>query len=150
MRAATASRRRGSSSSGRRPLDPPRRSPRPGRERASACRLPVVAVKQRYQHFRRRARASRPPPRGQRRTEMRIGIIPRYVTPNLTDPGWLGEWAAAVESAGVESVWTVEHVAVPAVIESEYPYTPDGKIRFSADVPFPDPLDSLAFVAGLT
>jgi probable F420-dependent oxidoreductase len=81
---------------------------------------------------------------------MRIGIIPRYVTPNLTDPGWLREWTAAVESAGVESVWTVEHVAVPAVIESEYPYTPDGKIRFSADVPFPDPLDSLAFVAGLT
>jgi probable F420-dependent oxidoreductase len=81
---------------------------------------------------------------------MHVGVIPRYVTPNLTDPGWLREWAAAVESCGVESVWTVEHVAVPTVIESPYPYTTDGKIRFSADVPFPDPLDVLSFVAAVT
>jgi probable F420-dependent oxidoreductase len=81
---------------------------------------------------------------------VKVGIIPRYVAPNLTDPVWLREWSVAVEEAGVESVWSVEHVAVPAVIDSPYPYTTDGKIRFSAEVPFPDPLEVLSFVAAVT
>ena len=51
------------------------------------------------------------------------------------------------ESAGFESLWGGEHVIMPSVIESSYPYTKDGKIPAQPDTPIPDPLIWLAFAA---
>ena len=51
------------------------------------------------------------------------------------------------EQLGFESVWGGEHVVLPTVIESAYPYTADGKIPALPDTPIPDPLIWLAFVA---
>jgi probable F420-dependent oxidoreductase len=79
-----------------------------------------------------------------------IGILPRHHSPNLTEPDWLRSWAQAVEEAGVESIWCAEHVVVPAAVNSPYPYTKDGKIRFTSDVPFPSALETLSFVAAVT
>ena len=53
----------------------------------------------------------------------------------------------SAEAAGFESVWGGEHVILPTVIESAYPYTADGKIPAQPDTPIPDPLIWLAFVA---
>jgi len=64
------------------------------------------------------------------------------------------EGAAAVarhaEQAGFESLWTVEHVVVPAGYESKYPYNSSGKMAGGEDAPIPDPLIWLAFVAAHT
>jgi probable F420-dependent oxidoreductase len=64
------------------------------------------------------------------------------------------EGAAAVarhaERAGFESLWTVEHVVVPAGYESKYPYNSSGKMAGGEDSPIPDPLIWLAFLAAHT
>jgi probable F420-dependent oxidoreductase len=71
-----------------------------------------------------------------------------------TGPGVAPEGAATVaraaEDAGYDSVWTVEHVVVPANYESPYPYSPTGKMPGGEDSPIPDPLIWLAYVAGAT
>jgi probable F420-dependent oxidoreductase len=54
------------------------------------------------------------------------------------------------EEAGFESLWTVEHVIVPAGYESQYPYSPTGKMPGSEDNPIPDPLIWLTWVAANT
>jgi probable F420-dependent oxidoreductase len=64
------------------------------------------------------------------------------------------EGAAAVarhaEQAGFESIWTVEHVVVPGGYESKYPYNRSGKMAGGDDVPIPDPLIWLSYVAAHT
>jgi probable F420-dependent oxidoreductase len=64
------------------------------------------------------------------------------------------EGAAALgqicEDAGFESLWTVEHVIVPAGYESAYPYSPTGKMPGNEDNPIPDPLIWLTWVAANT
>jgi probable F420-dependent oxidoreductase len=58
--------------------------------------------------------------------------------------------ATAAESAGFESIWTVEHVLVPRGYESEYPYDKSGKMPGGETTNFPDPLVWLSFVAACT
>lgn len=59
-------------------------------------------------------------------------------------------FARAAEDAGFESIWTVEHVVVPAGYQSEYPYDRSGRMPGSDDSPIPDPLIWLAYVAAAT
>ncbi|MCB0976092.1 MAG: LLM class F420-dependent oxidoreductase [Acidimicrobiales bacterium] len=56
----------------------------------------------------------------------------------------------AMEKAGFESAWTVEHVLVPVGYESEYPYARSGRMPGGEHVPIPDPLIWLAFAAAVT
>jgi probable F420-dependent oxidoreductase len=58
--------------------------------------------------------------------------------------------ATAAEELGFESLWTVEHVVVPADYESTYPYSRSGKMPGGEDVDVPDPLIWLAYVAAAT
>ena len=61
------------------------------------------------------------------------------------------ELVQAGEAAGFESAWTVEHTVVPANYDSPYPYSPDGKMAGGHDdIPLPDPLMWMAYVAGVT
>ena len=59
----------------------------------------------------------------------------------FANPGPFSEGPAAVtmaraaEAAGFESLWTVEHVVVPAGYESTYPYDPSGKMPGPDDMP---------------
>lgn len=69
--------------------------------------------------------------------------------------GATGEGAAAVadaaETAGFESIWTVEHVVVPSGYESKYPYDTSGKMAGGAEeFDLPDPLIWLSYVAART
>ena len=54
------------------------------------------------------------------------------------------------ESAGVESVWTFEHVIVPVDYKSKYPYSPNGKMGAAPETNFIDPLIALAVIAAQT
>ena len=58
--------------------------------------------------------------------------------------------AQAAEAAGFESIWTVDHVVVPAGYQSKYPYDPSGKLPSGEATVFPDPLIWLAYVAART
>lgn len=60
------------------------------------------------------------------------------------------QMAVAAEQAGVESVWTVEHVIWPSNYDSEYPYSPTGKMPGDKTSSIPDPLVWLAFVGAHT
>jgi probable F420-dependent oxidoreductase len=56
----------------------------------------------------------------------------------------------AAEAAGFDSIWTVEHVLVPAGYESTYPYDDSGKMPAPNDMDLPDPLIWLTWVAAHT
>lgn len=60
------------------------------------------------------------------------------------------ELATNAESAGFESVWTVEHVVFPDGYESAYPYDGSGKMAMAADTDLPDPLIWLTWIASVT
>lgn len=55
--------------------------------------------------------------------------------------------AQSAEDTGIESLWTVEHVVVPAGYQSEYPYSPDGRMPGGEKSWIPDPLMWLSYVA---
>lgn len=70
----------------------------------------------------------------------------RYV-----DPAKGVELVQAGEAAGFESAWTVEHTVVPANYTSTYPYSASGKMAGGVDdVPLPDPLIWMSFMASAT
>jgi probable F420-dependent oxidoreductase len=81
---------------------------------------------------------------------MKFGIIFANTGPAATNPEYLAEFAQLAEANGIESLWTVEHVVVPAGYGSEYPYSRDGRMPGGEDLPIPDPLIWLSFVAAAT
>ena len=81
---------------------------------------------------------------------MKFGL--RYCnTARYADPSQAIALAQAAEAAGFESLWTVEHTIVPAGYASAYPYDQSGKMAGGRnDIPLPDPLIWMAFVAAAT
>ena len=81
---------------------------------------------------------------------MKFGL--RYCnTARYADPSQAITLAQAAEAAGFESLWTVEHTIVPAGYASAYPYDQRGKMAGGRnDIPLPDPLIWMAFVAAAT
>lgn len=75
-----------------------------------------------------------------------IGIIFANIA-GLGTPDGATALAESCDRHGVESVWTVEHVVVPANYESPYPYSSDGKMPGPEESPIPDPLIWLTWVA---
>jgi probable F420-dependent oxidoreductase len=59
------------------------------------------------------------------------------------------EFAQLAEAAGVESIWTFEHIVAPADYKSAYPYSDDGKMPVEG-AGLADALDWIAFVAART
>ncbi|MFJ2742887.1 LLM class F420-dependent oxidoreductase [Streptomyces sp. NPDC087440] len=72
------------------------------------------------------------------------------VSPETSDPGTVVAVARHAESLGFEAVSAVEHTVVVSDTDSRYPYSPDGKLSLPHDLPYPDPLELLAYVAGAT
>jgi probable F420-dependent oxidoreductase len=67
-----------------------------------------------------------------------------------SEPDYAVALAQLCEELGFESIWTVEHVVVPSGYQSQYPYSPDGKMPGGEHVPIPDPLIWLAYVGAAT
>jgi probable F420-dependent oxidoreductase len=80
---------------------------------------------------------------------MKVGLAFANTGPFAEAEG-LVTMAVAAEQAGVESVWTVEHVIWPSNYDSEYPYSPSGKMPGDKTSSIPDPLVWLSFVAAHT
>lgn len=80
---------------------------------------------------------------------MKFGVMFANAGP-ATAPDQALVVARTAEELGFESIWTVEHVVVPAGFGSQYPYSKDGKLPGGEDVPIADPLIWLAFVAAHT
>ncbi len=80
---------------------------------------------------------------------MKFGIAFANTGP-FADPLGALQLARAAEAAGFESIWTVEHVVVPAGYTSPYPYDRSGRMPGREDLPIPDPLVWLAFLASAT
>ncbi len=80
---------------------------------------------------------------------MKFGLAFANLGPASSPDGAL-TFARAAEAAGFESVWTVEHVVVPAGYESTYPYDPSGRMPGPEDSSLPDPLIWLSFLASAT
>jgi len=68
----------------------------------------------------------------------------------FTDPGPAGDLVVAAEEVGFESVWTVEHIIWPHEYDSVYPYHPSGKMPGTPEVPIPDSIVWLTWVASKT
>ena len=81
---------------------------------------------------------------------MRFGILPPVRTGVTTDPQWMTSFARHAEACGFESIVLVEHAVVISDYESTYPYASSGKMPLPDDCPIPDPLDLVAFLAGVT
>jgi probable F420-dependent oxidoreductase len=80
---------------------------------------------------------------------MKIGLMFANTGP-FSRPRGLTHLAQTAERVGVESLWTVEHVAVPIGYESKYPYSGDGKMPGPENSPIPDPLVWLSYAAAVT
>jgi probable F420-dependent oxidoreductase len=80
---------------------------------------------------------------------MKFGIMFANVGPYVEPDGAVGI-ARIAEEHGFDSLWTVEHTVVPDGYESQYPYSPDGRMPGGDDAPIPDPLMWLAWVGAAT
>ena len=80
---------------------------------------------------------------------MKIGIVSINVGGPETAERMI-DVAEHAEAAGIESLWTFEHVVVPVDYDSKYPYARSGKMGIPPEGWFVDPLISLAHVAAAT
>ncbi len=60
------------------------------------------------------------------------------------------ELACIAEAAGFDGITVADHLIWPTRIDSKYPYTPDGKVWWPDDLPWPDPWVTLAAMATAT
>jgi probable F420-dependent oxidoreductase len=82
---------------------------------------------------------------------LRLGVIAPYGSDALLSGERLREHVRSLEAAGVESVWTVEHVVMADSYEPNYPYSESGRVGAPPDaIPMPDPLELIAFMAACT
>ena len=81
---------------------------------------------------------------------MKFGVVYANTGAAAVDPEAAVALAQIAEEAGFESLWTVEHVVVPAGYASEYPYSKSGKMPGGEESPIPDPLIWLTWVAAAT
>ena len=66
------------------------------------------------------------------------------------DPDWMAGFCRHIEALGFESVVVVEHPLVIGDYTSRYPYAPSGRMPLPDDCAIPDPIDLLAYLAGVT
>jgi len=81
---------------------------------------------------------------------VRYEVILPAAAGTTADPDWVAGFARHVEECGFHGLVVVEHAVVVRDYESTYPYDSSGRMELDADCDVPDPLDLLAFVAGIT
>lgn len=81
---------------------------------------------------------------------MKFGIMPQFERATICNGAWLKEFAQMVEAEGCESIWTVEHPVMAEDYEPLYEYSEDGRAPILPETVMPDPLELLAYFAGVT
>jgi probable F420-dependent oxidoreductase len=79
-----------------------------------------------------------------------LAVIPPVSVADFADPDWIAPFAREAERLGFESLVLPEHVVMAVDYTSRYPYSKSGRVPLPADCVIPDPLDTLAYVAGVT
>ena len=79
-----------------------------------------------------------------------LAVIPPVSVADFADPEWIAPMAREAERLGFESLILPEHVVLAVEYVSRYPYSRSGRVPMPSDCVIPDPLDTLAYVAGLT
>lgn len=77
---------------------------------------------------------------------MKIGIRIPAAGPGAS-PESIVQTARWAESLGYSSVWVSDHVVLPEVVASSYPYDAEGRWPYPADTPWLDPLLALSLAA---
>ena len=80
---------------------------------------------------------------------MQFGLHLPHIGPLATRRGVL-ETARLADAAGIDSLWTSDHVIVPRDYASAYPYSPSGKMPIAEDAPFLEAVSTLLAVCGVT
>jgi len=80
---------------------------------------------------------------------MKLGLLYVNVGP-FAAPEPFAQLVRVAEQEGVESIWTVDHAAIPATMRSAYPYTLDGELPLPPTTDLADPLIALGYAAALT
>jgi probable F420-dependent oxidoreductase len=80
---------------------------------------------------------------------VKFGLIPGYYAAPVSTADYTTGLARAAEELGFESIWPVEHVVMPEEYESNYPYSPDGRMPIP-DAAIPDPIIWNTFAAAQT
>lgn len=66
------------------------------------------------------------------------------------DPRHWNRLATVAEEVGFDSLAVSDHVVYPSFLESQYPYTPDGRPQFSPEEHWPDVWVAIASMAAVT
>lgn len=77
-------------------------------------------------------------------------MIPPVSAADFADPDWIAPFAREAERLGFDSLVLPEHVVMAVGYTSRYPYSKSGRVPLPDDCVIPDPLDTLAYVAGVT
>ncbi len=83
-------------------------------------------------------------------TAIKVGALPPVRAGVCADPDWMAGFARHIEALGFESVIVVEHPLVIGDYTSRYPYAASGRMPLRDDCAIPDPIDLLAYLAGVT
>ena len=74
-----------------------------------------------------------------------VGIYGR-----LALPAEVLKLARLAEHEGFQSVWLADHIVLPATVESQYPYSPDGKFPVPLDELLLEPIATMGVLVGAT
>jgi probable F420-dependent oxidoreductase len=83
-------------------------------------------------------------------TTLKIAALPPVRSGVCADPDWMAGFCGHIETLGFESVVVVEHPLVIGDYTSRYPYAASGRMPLPDDCAIPDPIDLLAYLAGVT
>jgi probable F420-dependent oxidoreductase len=83
-------------------------------------------------------------------TTLKVAALPPVRAGVCADPEWMKGFSRHIESLGFESVVVVEHPLVIGNYTSRYPYASSGRMPLPDDCAIPDPIDLLAYLAGVT
>jgi len=80
---------------------------------------------------------------------MKVGIMPLFGG-ETAEAGYIARLARKIEDLGFHSVWAVDHVLIPKIYKSHYPYQADGSFPVDPSLLGLEPFALLSFMAAHT
>ena len=80
---------------------------------------------------------------------MNVGLMPLFGG-ETSEPEYIARISRGLEERGFHSVWAVDHILIPKVIRSDYPYAADGSFPVDPKLLGLEPFALLSFIAAHT